>query len=94
MTGSPTKWSAACFNISLAIVASGRERRRISQRRLTMTTLTVPSVGLRALPRERSPHSTFAVAALGLAVVAAVAIAIALAILNLPDNGTIYVTVT
>ena len=59
-----------------------------------MTTLTVPSVGLRALPRERSPHSTFAVAALGLAVVAAVAIAIALAIPNLPDIGTIYVTVT
>jgi quinol monooxygenase YgiN len=28
MTGLPTKWSAACFNISPAIVASGRERRR------------------------------------------------------------------
>ena len=28
MTGSPTKWSAACFNISPAIAASGRERRR------------------------------------------------------------------
>jgi hypothetical protein len=27
MTGSPTKWSAACFNISPAIAASGRERR-------------------------------------------------------------------
>ena len=44
-----------------------------------MTTLTVSSVGRRALPRERPPHSTFAVAALGLAVLAAVAIAIALA---------------
>jgi len=37
---------------------------------------------------------TFAVAALGLAVLAAVAIAIAFAIPNLPDVGTIYVTVT
>ena len=27
-----------------------------------MTTLTVSSVGRRALPRERPPHSTFAVA--------------------------------
>ena len=25
MTGSPTKWSAACFNISPVIVASGRD---------------------------------------------------------------------
>ena len=48
----------------------------------------------RALPRERPPHSTFVVAALGLAVLAAVAIAMALAIPNLPDIGTIYVTVT
>jgi hypothetical protein len=55
-----------------------------------MTTLTQPSWQ----PRERPPHSTFAVAALGLAVLAAVAIAIALAIPNLPDIGTIYVTVT
>ena len=38
--------------------------------------------------------STFAVAALGLAALAAVAIAIALAIPKLPDIGTIYVTVT
>jgi hypothetical protein len=38
--------------------------------------------------------STFAVAALGLAVLAAVAIAIALAIPNLPEIGTIYATVT
>jgi hypothetical protein len=59
-----------------------------------MTTLTVSSVGRRAQPRERPPHSTFAVAALGLAVLAAVAIAVALAIPNLPDIGTIYVTVT
>jgi len=59
-----------------------------------MTTLTVSSVGGRALPRGRPPHSTFAVAALGLAVLAAVAVAIALAITNLPDIGTIYVTVT
>ncbi len=57
-----------------------------------MTTLTLSPVGRRALPRERPPHSTFAVAALGLAVLAA--IAIALAIPNLPDIGTIYVTVT
>ena len=55
-----------------------------------MTTLTLSPVGRRALPRERPPHSTFAVAALGLAVLAAVAIAIP----NLPDIGTIYVTVT
>jgi hypothetical protein len=49
-----------------------------------MTTLTLSPVGRRALPRERPPHSTFAVAALGLAV----------AIPNPPDIGTIYVTVT
>jgi len=59
-----------------------------------MTTLTLSPVSRRALPRERPPHSTFVVAALGLAVLAAVAIAIALAIPNLPDIGTIYVTVT
>ena len=59
-----------------------------------MTTLTLSPVGRRALPRKRPPPSTFAVAALGLAVLAAVAIAIALAIPNLPDIGTIYVTVT
>jgi hypothetical protein len=59
-----------------------------------MTTLTVSAVRRRALPRERTPHSTFAVAALGLAVLVAVAIAIGLAIPNLPDIGTIYVTVT
>ena len=38
-----------------------------------MTTLTLSPVGRRALPRERPPHSTLAVAALGLAVLAAVA---------------------
>ena len=59
-----------------------------------MSTLTLSPVGRRALPRKRPPHSTFAVAALGLAVLAAVAIAIALAIPNLPDIGAIYVTVT
>lgn len=59
-----------------------------------MTTLTLSPVGRRALPRERRPYSTFAVAALGLAVLAAVAIAVALAIPNLNDIGTIYVTVT
>ena len=59
-----------------------------------MITLTVSSVGRRALPRERPPHSTFVVAALGLAVLAAIAIALALAIPNAPDIGTIYVTVT
>ncbi len=61
-----------------------------TQRRLTVTTLTLSPVGRRALSR----HSTLAVAALGLAVFAAVAIAVALAIPNLPDIGTIYVTVT
>jgi hypothetical protein len=40
-----------------------------------MTTLTASSVGRSALLRERPLHSTFAVAALGLAVLAAVAIA-------------------
>jgi hypothetical protein len=59
-----------------------------------MTTLTLSPVGRRALPPERPPYPTFAVAALGLAVLAAVAIAIALAIPNVPDIGTIYVTVT
>jgi len=59
-----------------------------------MITLTVSSVGGRALPRERPPHSTFVVAALGLAVLAAVVVAIALAIPNLTDIGTIYATVT
>ncbi len=58
-----------------------------------MTTLTLSRVGRRVLPRERPPRSTFAVAASGLAVLAAVAIAMALAIPNLPDIGTIYVTV-
>jgi hypothetical protein len=59
-----------------------------------MTTLTLSPVGRRALLRERHPHSTFAVAALGLAVLAAVAIAVALAIPDIPDIGTIYVTLT
>ncbi len=59
-----------------------------------MTTLTLSPVGRRALPRERPPYSTFAVATLGLAVFAAIAIAIALAIPNLPEIGTIYITVT
>jgi hypothetical protein len=59
-----------------------------------MTTLTRSPVRRRALLRERPSQSTFAVAALGLAVLAAVAIAIALAIPNLPDIGTIYITVT
>ena len=59
-----------------------------------MTTLTASSVGRSALLRERPLHSTFAVAALGLAVLAAVAIALAFAIPNAPDIGTIYVTVT
>jgi hypothetical protein len=59
-----------------------------------MTTLTLSPVGRRALPRERARHSTLPVAALGLAVLAAVAIAVTLAIANLPDIGTIYVTVT
>jgi hypothetical protein len=59
-----------------------------------MTTLTLLPVGRRAPAHERPHHSTFAVAALGLAVLAAVAIAIALAIPNLLDIGTIYVTVT
>jgi hypothetical protein len=59
-----------------------------------MTTLTLSPVGRRELARERAPHSTFVVAALGLAVLAAVAIAIALAIPNLPDIRTIYVAVT
>lgn len=79
------------MNISPAIVASGRERRRdLSEETDNDYTDTVagrPS-------RERPPHSAFAVAALGLAVLAAVAIAIALAIPNLSDIGTIYVTVT
>jgi hypothetical protein len=39
-----------------------------------MTTLTLSPVGRRALPHERPPHSTFAVAALGLAVLAAVTV--------------------
>jgi hypothetical protein len=59
-----------------------------------MTTLILSPVGHRALPREHAPHSTFAVAALGLAVLAGVAIAVALAISILPDIGTIHVTVT
>jgi hypothetical protein len=46
----------------------------------------------RTLVRQRAT-ATFAVAALGLAVLAAVAIAIAIAIPNVPDIGTIYVTV-
>ena len=77
-------------------MASGRERRRdlseetdndYTDNDYTDTVAGRPS-------RERPPHSAFAVAALGLAVLAAVAIAIALAIPNLSDIGTIYVTVT
>ena len=82
------------MNISPAIVASGRERRRNLSEETDNDYTTLSPVGRRALPRERPPHSTFAVAALGLAVLAAVAIAIALAIPNLPEIGTIYVTVT
>ena len=82
------------MNISPAIAAFGRERRRnLSEETDNDYTDTIagrPSL----LPRECVPHSTFAVAALGLAVLAAVAIAIALAIPYLPDIGTIYVTVT
>jgi hypothetical protein len=59
-----------------------------------MTTLTLSPVGRRALPRERLPHSTFAVAALGLAVLVAVAIAVALSIPNIPDIGALYVAGT
>jgi len=59
-----------------------------------MTTVMLSPAGRRAPPRERPRVSTFAVAALGLAVLAAVAIAIALAIPKLPDIGTIYITVT
>ena len=76
-------------------MASGRERRRNFSEE---TDDDYPDSGVgrpsRALLRGRPLHSTFAVAALGLAVLAAIAIAIALAIPNLPDIGTIYVTVT
>ena len=76
-------------------MASGLERRRNFSEETDDDYTDISSVGRRrALPRERPPHSTFVVAALGLAVLAAVAIAIALAIPNLPDIGTIYVTVT
>ena len=61
---------------------------------MTTTTLTLSPVRRRALPRERPRHSTFVVAALGLAVLTAAAIAITLAIPHLPDIGTIYVTAT
>lgn len=50
-------------------------------------------VDRRALPRERLSHSTFAVVALGLVVLAAVIIAIVLAVPNLPDIRTINVSV-
>ena len=71
------------------IVASGRERRRDFSEE-TGDDYTDSVVG--RLPRDRSPHSTFAT--LGLAVLAAVVIAIALAIPNLRDTGAIYATVT
>jgi uncharacterized membrane protein YozB (DUF420 family) len=58
-----------------------------------MTTPTLSPVGRRAPRRERASHSTFVVAALGLAVLAAVVIAIVLAIPNLPDIATINVSV-
>jgi len=78
------KSSAVCFNISPAIVASGRERRRNFSEE---TDDDYPDSGVgrpsRALLRGRPLHSTFAVAALGLAVLAAVAIALAFAIPNL-----------
>jgi len=82
------------FNISPAIVASGRERRRnfIEE---TDDDYTDSVVGRPSRAAARPPCAfELRVAALGLAVPAAVAIAIALAIPNLPDIGTIYVTVT
>ena len=75
-------------------MASGRERRRdLSEETDNDYTDTVAGRPSRAAARAPSAFD-FAVAALGLAVLAAVAIAIALAIPNLPDIGTIYVTVT
>ena len=73
---------------------SGRERRRNLSKETDNDHTDQSPLGGRALPRERPPHSTFAVAALALAVLAAVTIAVALAILHFPDIGTIYVTVT
>jgi len=75
-------------------VASGRERRRnLSEE--TDDDYTDSVVGRPSRAAARAPSAfDLRCRALGLAVLAAVAIAIALAIPNLPDIGTIYVTVT
>ena len=69
-------------------MASGLERRRNFSEETDDDYTDISLVGRCALPRERPPHSTFVVAALGLAVLGAVVIAIGLAIPNLknPDQ--------
>jgi hypothetical protein len=82
------------LNISTAIAVFGRERRRnLSEETDNDYTDTVAGRPSRAAARAPSV-SDLRCRRIGLAVLAAVAIAIALAIPNVPDIGTIYVTVT
>lgn len=59
-----------------------------------MTTLTFSPRHHAALSHRRETGLTFAVAALGRLVLAAVAIALAVAIPQVPDIGSLYITVT
>lgn len=59
-----------------------------------MSTLTLSPQQHAAISRRRETGLTFAVATLGLAVLAAVVIALAYAIPQVPDVGTLYVTMT
>ncbi len=59
-----------------------------------MTAVTLLPHHRLAPTRRRETGLTFAVAALGLIVLASVVIALAYAIPHVPDVGTLYVTVT
>ncbi len=59
-----------------------------------MTALTLSPHHHAAISRRRETGLTFAVAALGLAVLAAVVIALAYAIPQVSDVGALYITVT
>jgi hypothetical protein len=59
-----------------------------------MSTLTLSPRQQAVISRRRETGLTFAVAALGLVVLAAVAIAVAVAISYFPDVDPLYITVT
>ena len=59
-----------------------------------MTTLTLSRHERLTAPRRHDDHSNFIVAAFYLAVLAAVAVAVAIAFTEIPDVGSLYITVT